>query len=64
MKVFKVFFKELLKTIKTGGLNKKIFKCLLFYLLSSFAGSLIKDLDAQEEYYELCSIIESEDGLF
>lgn len=62
--MFKVFFKELFNLVKCNTLTKETLKCLLFYLFTSLTGSLIKDLEAQEEFYELCSEIYSQDGLF
>jgi hypothetical protein len=42
---------------------KKV-KCFLFYRGARLLGSLIKDTASQEEFYELCSELWAQDGLF
>ena len=39
-------------------------KCLLFYKGAALLGRLIRDTEAQEEFYELCSELWAQDGLF
>ena len=40
------------------------FKSLLFYKGAKLLGSLIKDAAAKEEFFELCSELWCQDGLF
>lgn len=42
----------------------KRIKCFLFYKGANLIGSLIKETEAQEEFYELCSELWAQDGLF
>lgn len=42
----------------------KRLKCFLFYRGMRLFGRLIKDTAAKEEFYEFCSELWAEDGLF
>ena len=42
----------------------KEIKCYLFYRGARLLGKLIQDTEAQEEFYELCSELWAQDGLF
>lgn len=42
----------------------KQIKCFLFYRGAVLLGRLIKETTAQEEFYELCSELWAQDGLF
>lgn len=64
MKELKIFFKELFTLVKCRSLNISSVKCLIFYLISSLIGKLIKDSESKEEYYEFLSEYHAEDGKF
>lgn len=42
----------------------KNIKCYIFYRIARLLGKLIKDQAAQEEFYELCSELWAQEGLF